>query len=236
MEKKAFPEKFNEKESAGSGGSSIGANIKSKVEGFSHWLFGMTKFLMGILLLPFVYSATTIFFKELGLIEKPLQNYFWAGIITLLVIHLLVWEPAPIYSKGHKILEAVFNFFKPLVKVAPYVLPIYTIVLFVLYILLALFIKSPDLINYFVFLFGFSVSLHLVFSAKTLRSKKEDFLKGNYIFGFSFVYIINVMIVASFLSILCGKFSFMDFCNQSFLTAKGIYLSAFKQLFVMPKA
>jgi len=213
----------------------LSQDVKLKLSGFSTWIFGITKFILGILLLPFVYAATIAFLNELNTIDLSLQNYFWAGVIALVILHLIVWEPQAIYTKGHKILEVVFSFFKPLVKVAPYLLPIYTIVLFSIYLLLSLIIKSPDLLKYFIFLFGFTLSLHLVFSAKTLRSKKDDFLKGNYIFGFSFVYLLNLGIICFFFSLVFDKFSFVNFSNQAYDFAKEIFKAVFGQLFVVSK-
>ncbi len=229
MDKKEFVEQeFNpEAESAGGG-----LDIYSKFSAFTNWLFGLTKFILGVSLLPFVYGVSLALLKELSLIEATARAYLWAGVAALVIIHLLIWEPAIIYAKGHKILEVVFKFFKPLVKVAPYLLPIYTIVLFLFYLLLSVMVKSSDLIYYFAFLFSFSTTMHLVFSAKTLRSKKGDFLKGNYIFGFSFVYIMNLIILSFFISIIFDKFSFVNFFNQTFQIATKIFGSVFKQLFL----
>ncbi len=221
---------MEEKESP-SLGSGVVTNVRSKFSGFLHWLFGFTKFLLGVLLLPFVYSVSVSFLKEIRLVGAAAETYFWSGIVSLLVIYLFIWEPAAIYTRGHKILEWVFSFFKPLVKVAPYLLPIYTIVLAVLYLIIASVAKTSSLTNNFVFLFGFSLSLHLIFSAKTLRSKKGDFLKGNYIFGFSFVYITSILMLSFFLSLIFEKFSFVDLSNQTCLIAKGIIAGAFRQLF-----
>lgn len=234
MDKKEFPkENLASKDIAPEvGENSLISGVKEKFSALSNWLFGVTKLILGICLLPFVYSATVAFLNQFSLVDKTSQDYFWYGVICLIVIHLLVWEPAKIYSFGHKILELVFNFFKPLVKVAPYLLPIYTITLFVLYIILAVFNKSSELLTVFIFLFGFSISLHLVFSAKTLRSKKGDFLKGNYIFGFSFVYIINVSILAFFLNVIFEKFSFVNYSNQAYQAAGYIFKVIFKQLFL----
>lgn len=213
-------------------GGGFGANLKSKISDLSNWMFGLTKFLLGVLLLPFVFSSTVSFLNELNIIEKSLQVYFWNGVLSLVIVHLLIWEPAVIYSRGHKILEFVFSYIRPLVKVAPYLLPIYAIVVFLIYLVLSIFIKSADLLNYTIFLLGFSCAMHLVFSAKTLRSKKNDFLKGNYIFGFAFVYMVNLIILAFFFNLTFDKFSFVNFSNQSFLTAKGIFNSLIKQLFL----
>ena len=212
-------------------GSGVVSNVKSKFSGFLHWLFGFTKFMLGVLLLPFVYSVSVSFIKEISLVGPAAETYFWSGIISLLVIYLFIWEPVAVYTWGYKILEWVFSFFKPLVKVAPYLLPIYTIVLAVLYLIIASVAKSSGLTNNFVFLFGFSLGLHLIFSAKTLRSKKGDFLKGNYIFGFSFVYITSILMLSFFLSLAFEKFSFVDLSNQAYHIAKGIIAGVFRQLF-----
>ena len=200
--------------------------------GITGRLFGIIKLILGICLLPFVYSATVALLSEFSILETKINHYFFSGIIGFLIIYLFIYEPAIIYSKGHKILEIVFRFFTPLVKVAPYLLPIHTIILFALCGLFLLISKAGDSVKYFVFLFGFSIALHLVFSAKALRRRESDFLKANYIFGFSFIYIVNMAILAFGLSILFDKFSFVNFCNNSFLIAKSIFDTIFKQLFL----
>ena len=206
--------------------------LHAKISGLSNKVFGIIKFLLGICLLPFVYSSTVSFLNELVLIDKIRQDYFWLGIISLLVIYLFVWEPAVIYSRGHKILELVFNFFKPLVRVAPYLLPIYAIIVFVLYQVLSIAITSEWLVRYTVFALGFTVSFHLIFSAKTIRGKKNDFLKSNYIFGFSFVYVLNLILLAIFLNLIFKEFSLVNFFNVFFQTAKDIFNAVFGQLFL----
>lgn len=207
------------------------SGLADKPSGFRNKSFGIIKFILGICFLPFVYSASIAFLNEFSLIQKSLQHYFWSGIAALLIIYLFVWEPAIIYAKGQKVLELIFNFFKPLVRVAPYLLPIYTIILFAVYALLSLIVKSDWLIEYVIFLFGWTIALHLVFCAKTMRSKKSDFLKGNYIFGFSFIYIINLTLLAFFLNFAFNEFSVLKFCDNTFSAAKNIFCAVFKQLF-----
>ncbi|MEK6727946.1 MAG: hypothetical protein AABY28_04670 [Candidatus Omnitrophota bacterium] len=208
------------------------SGIPDKAPGLSGKAFGIVKFILGVCLLPFVYSSSSAFWNEFGLIDKELQSNFWSGVISLLVIYLFVWEPAIIYNKGHKLLEVIFNFFKPLVKVAPYLLPIYTIVLFILYAILAGIIKDAWLIKYSIFLAGFTLALHLVFSAKAIRYKKGDFLKGNYIFGFSFIYVLNIALFSFCLNLIFKEFSFVNFSNSTYSLAKDIFSAVFKQLFL----
>jgi hypothetical protein len=83
------------------------------------------------------------------------------------------------------------------------------------------------------FLLGFSIILHLVFSSKAVRSKKGDILRSNYIFGFSFIYIINLGVLALFLNIIFKDFSFVSFCNSAYSIASGIFRAIFSQFFVV---
>jgi len=237
MAKKEFPEekplKIKEKPvSKDLGGGGLSGDFSSKISGLSSKLFGIIKVLLAIVILPFLYSSTVSFLSEFGQIENNLQQIFWNGTIIFLVIYLFIWEPVFIYNKGHKLLEIMFSFVKPMVNVAPFLLPIYTILFFIIYGLLSIGIKSSWLIEYALFLIGFSSILHLTFSAKTIRSKKGDFLKANYIFGFSFIFILNVALLAFGFSLIFFKFSFVNFCNISFDLAKNIFYVVFKQLFL----
>ncbi|MBU3958828.1 MAG: hypothetical protein KKH29_03740 [Candidatus Omnitrophica bacterium] len=207
-------------------------DLRPKGPGMPSWVSGLGKFIAGIIILPFVYSTSIAFLNEFAAIKKSLQNYFWAGAISLLIVYLFIWEPVKIYTKGQKLLGTIFRFFAPLVKVAPYLLPIYFILLFIGYLIISLLIKPLLLINYFFFLFGFSLALHLVFSAKTIRYRQGDFLKANYIFGFSLIYIINLILLAACLSIVLKSFSFVSFASYSSQIAKEIFGAVFKQLFL----
>jgi hypothetical protein len=204
-------------------------NFMPGISGFFQKIFGMSKFILGICLLPFVYTASVAFLAEFSLIDVDAQRYFWSGVISMLITYLFIWEPAIVYARGQKLVGIIFNFLKPLVRIAPYVLPVYTIILFFIYLIIAsLFVLG----NYFIFLFGLSMALHLIFSAKSLRSKKDGSLKGNYIFGFSLIYIINLALLAFFFSLIFEKFSFVNFCNNSFQIAKSIFGAVVKQLFL----
>lgn len=212
--------------------SGLSGDFSSKISGLSSKAFGIIKFILGILFLPFVYSTAVSFLNELGAMDKNFQAIFWNGAICFLIVYLFIWEPLAIYNYGHKLLETVFSFFKPMVNVAPFLLPIYTLLIFIIYGLLSLVIKSGWLIEYTLFLVGFSSILHLVFSAKNIRTKKGDFLKGNYIFGFSFIFILNLGLLALGFNFIFKEYSFVNFCNVSFKIASGIFYAVFKQLFL----
>jgi hypothetical protein len=235
MAKKEFPEKQVLKSKEKPAENDLGGfsgDFSSKISGVSSKIFGIIKFILAMIILPLVYSSIVAFINEFIRIDKGLQQIFYNGIISFLAVYLFVWEPAIIYNKGHKLLEIMFSFFKPMVNVAPFLLPIYTILFFIIYGLLALGVKSDWLIEYALFLIGFSSILHLTFSAKTIRSKKGDFLKANYIFGFSFIFILNLALLALGFSFIFREFSFVNFCNVSFTIFRNIFSVVFKQLFV----
>ncbi|MCX5699737.1 MAG: hypothetical protein NTX01_08600 [Candidatus Omnitrophica bacterium] len=235
MAKKEFPDKQAAKSKEKPVHNDVGGfsgDFSSKISGLSSKLFGIIKFILAIILLPLVYSSVVSFINEFARIDQALQKIFYNGIISFLAIYLFVWEPAVIYNKGHKLVEIMFSFFKPMVNVAPFLLPIYTILFFMIYGLLALAVNSGWLIEYTIFLIGFSSILHLVFSAKTIRTKKGDFLKANYIFGFSFIFILNLALLALGFSLIFKEFSFVNFCNLSFTMFRNIFLAVFKQLFL----
>jgi hypothetical protein len=128
IDKKLLKDSPLSKEPAG-----ISGDFSSKISGLSSKAFGIIKFVLGLLLLPFVFSSAVSFLNEFGLVSRNLQAIFWSGVISFLVIYLFIWEPALIYNKGHKLLEIMFSFFKPMVNVAPFLLPIYVILSFIIY-------------------------------------------------------------------------------------------------------
>jgi len=204
----------------------------SNTAGLSARAFAVVKFIAGICLLPFIYSFSVAFLNEFSAVEKPVQNSFWAGVVSLLVLFLFIWEPAILYAKGQRLLEAVFCFFKPLVKVAPFLLPIYTVIVFLAYGLSAVIFKSTAPLKNFIFLAGFTMALHLIFGARSIRSKQGDFLKANYIFGFALIYIINISLLAFCLSLVFSEFSFVNYIERSYRVASDIFYAIFRQLFL----
>ncbi|MFC1674808.1 hypothetical protein ACFL1K_02850 [Candidatus Omnitrophota bacterium] len=194
-------------------------------------LFGLIKFIIGICVLPFVYSSSVAFLCQLNLLAAPLRSFFWSGTATFLIIYLFVFEPVGIYYRGFRFLEVIFTFFSPLLKVAPYVLPVYSILIFAGYAWYAGLPSARNLDTWFLFLFAFSLTLHLVLGANQVRSRKEGFLKSDYIFGFSVVYITALIIAVACLNVFFKNISFIRFVEQASSEGQGIFAAVFGQLF-----
>ena len=209
------------------------SDLKPPSQGkIKEYLLVLFKLVSGICLLPIVYAVTICFSGELLKLEPQVKGPFIWGIVAFILAYLFVWEPAVFFKKGQRILEFMFRFFSPLVKIAPFVLPIYTILLSLAYLILAKMADTREFLTLFIFGIGFSLALHLVFSAKTLRSKQGDKLKANYIFGFSWIYILDALLLALFFNLAFENFSFLTFFNSSYQISRSIYLSAFRQLFL----
>lgn len=220
---------MEKKESADKLFSDIKPPSKNKLKEIA---FTLLKLAVGVCLLPMVYGVTVSFSQELIKLEPQVVRAFIFGIIGFLGVYLFIWEPAVFFKKGQRILEVIFRFFAPLVKVAPYVLPIYTFLIFTAYLMVTTFTDRPAYTLVFLFSIGFSATLHLVFCAKTLRSKQGDTLKANYLFGLCWIYILNALLLAGFFNLAFENFSFISFFNSSYQIAKGIYTTVFNQLFL----
>lgn len=243
MAKKGFPKDLPPIDDEGSGSSpdfskldpglDSGGGIKSKGRVFLDRIFSCIKFILGLMLLTLVYAGARSFLKESYDLERVIRLNFWYGAAAFLGIYLFVFEPANVYQRGQKIMAWIFKFIAPLVKVAPFVLPIYTLLLLLLYPLIRLINATRQMDIVFVFLLGFTMALHLVFSAKTLRSRQGDFLKANYIFGFSMVFILDLMMLAGGLNLIYGSFSFLDFFTGMTGTAHSIYTAVIAQVLAL---
>ena len=190
------------------------------------------KFVFFILLLPFVVTSTIAFIRELNALPSDLVDFFVRGILIYLLIHVFIYEPQGVYQYGQNLVSAVFRFFSPLVKVAPFFLPIYSIIFLIVFYFAMLIFKSADLRHYFMFLVSFTLTMHLVFTAKALRDKDSNAIKPHYFFGISVIYSVNIFILALMFDLILVDFSFPQFFNSATQMTGQIYSAAFHQLFL----
>lgn len=195
-------------------------------------IISILKLICAIIFVPIVIFSSISFFKQMHSVDREIYDLFTWGIFSYLILHLFIYEPDSIFKKGQEMVSAVFRFFSPLVNVASFVLPIYTIFLLVIFALIKLFFKDIDIIKQLVFLISVSLTFHMVFCAKALKTKSADILKANYFFSMQLIYIVNIFIVAFSFSYFFEGFSFIDFYNNTFSQAANIYNVVFSQLFI----
>lgn len=184
-----------------------------------------------ILLLPVVVSSTKAFIDGLNGLPSDLTEFFIRGILIYLIFHVFIYEPQPVYQYGQNIVSAIFKFFAPLVKVAPFFFPIYSLLSLILFYFGTLIFKSAAVGHWLMFFVSFTLTMHMVFTAKSLRDKDSNAVKPNYFFAMSVIYVVNIFIMALMLDLILKEFSFPTFFNATTQTTGGFYTAIFRQLF-----
>jgi len=126
--------------------------------------------------------------------------------------------------KGGGVITTKSNLF---ITLAPYFLPIYTVIISFGYFMVSLFSDLSKYVPQFIFLIGLSWSFHIVLTAHFIRMKQPDILKAGTLFSISLIYILNVTILALILSSLFPEVAFGDFLKSSYWQAAKIYSSIF---------
>ncbi|MBM3252886.1 MAG: hypothetical protein FJZ16_01370 [Candidatus Omnitrophica bacterium] len=218
------------------------------------------KFVLGILLLPVCFYSTISLYRQLGNIKILLSNqiYFLIGAVSYLILHSLFFKPMRIYIFGHEIMHAIPAWFfggklksfkvskkggsvkttksNFIIALFPYFLPVYTIVFFIVYLVINIFYNLSGYFHYFIFLIGFSLTFHIVMTVDFLKTKQPDLLETGYLFSLSLIYMVNLCVVVLILMfIFKNEVFFTDFIKTGYDLTRNFYIAAFRQLFVVRK-
>lgn len=211
------------------------------------------KFIIAVFIAPIAYTVTLAFYKNAILIAEIARhlNYFLWGIAIYVILHLLFYKPSTIYVFGHEAVHAgvawlfggKIKSFKVseeggsvktdksnfVIELAPYFIPIYAIIITVIYFVIA----SSYAINgaLFIFLIGFALAFHIISTVEILKVKQPDFVKSGYFFSIVLVYIINIMVISLIFSMVFPGFELKKFFLDVWTSTKYIYVAIYRQLF-----
>lgn len=213
----------------------------------------LIKFLIAIFSIPLAVGVTTAFYKNFILIKTlsgSLSLFFW-GIASYTILHLLFYKPTYLYVLGHEAVHAgvawVFGgkikSFKvseqggsvatdksnTLIELSPYFVPIYAIIIAVIYFVVA----SSYRINgsVFIFLIGFTLAFHMILTIEVMKIRQPDIVKSGYFFSIILVYVFNIIVIALMFSMIFPDFSAKKFFVDSWFLSKSAYIAIVKQLF-----
>lgn len=216
----------------------------------------LLRIIISILLLPACAAFTIGFYNNLSSIKIVSQSefVFILGMLSYSIMHLLLFKLNFLYVLGHEAMHAISTLFSGgkvtsmkvsgkegsvgtttpnfFVILAPYLVPIYTVLLAVLYFLLSFFTDVARFSGHFIFFTGFTLMFHLSYTAESIRGKQSDLIKTGYLFSLSLIYIANLIIVFSILSLLFKEVSFVSFISGSCQKVKDFYYYFWKQLFL----
>lgn len=213
----------------------------------------LIKFVIGVLMAPLAAAVTVCFYDNILTIKELAQslNLFIWGIVSYAVLHLLFYKPTYLYVLGHEAVHAgvawLFggriksfkvsedggsigtNKSNAVIELSPYFVPIYAIIITLVYFVL---ISSYNINGaIFVFLIGFALSFHMISTIEILKIRQPDIMKSGYFFSILLVYILNVVVISVIFSLVFPSFSLKNFFMGSWIRARGIYSVVVRQLF-----
>ena len=182
----------------------------------------IARFFIGLLLLP-VCVAMTQAVVSLARLAQTASNTIippsaWAlggGFILWLVVFFTLPRPVRTYVLAHELTHALWgslmgervlgmsvsaekgsvtlsgsNF---LVTLAPYFFPLYTILVIVVYYLMALFYDVGDYHLFWLGLVGLTWGFHLTFTLSSLFQHQTDIKECGHLFSYAVIYLFNVV-------------------------------------------
>ncbi len=212
-----------EEKASGGGGDPKG--------GWQGTLLIVLKFLFAALFLPVVIGSTMALQNEVMGFDASLRHSLWIGLVAYLVLFFFVYDFAHVYQFGQNVMTFCFQFFKPMLNFAPYVLPIYTIVVLIAFAVMSAMGKAHEWQGMFFSLIAFTFSMHIILTAKDLYKKDPGFGKPTYFFGMELVYIIDVFLIALVMNVVLPGFSFIEFFKRLSGVSLDIYKPVIGQLF-----
>jgi len=199
--------------------------------------------LVGILLIPFAASFSASLYTQIGRIHSysKHQSLFLGGLIFYLILHTLFFKPKYLYIFGHELSHAIaallaggkiFRFrvssqggsissdkSNLFIALAPYLFPLYTILLAFLYFAASFFWNMRQLTSPFIFLIGATLCFHLVMTVEFLKIKQPDMTKGGYLLSILLIYIVNLCFLAVVLGFIFPQFYTVEFFEMGFTGA-----------------
>lgn len=214
------------------------------------------RFIISILLIPGCVIVTISFYNGVFAIKDVSESglYLILGALLYSMMHLLLFRLDFLYVFGHEAMHALAtfcsggkasnmkvsskegsvktttpNFF---VILAPYIIPVYAVIIAIGYFILSFFIDIAKYSGIFIFLIGFTLMFHLAYTAESMREKQSDLIKAGYFSSIAFIYIVNLVIVFLILSLFFRDVSFIEFISNVYNKTRFFYYSFWKQLFL----
>ncbi len=199
-------------------------------------LIRIAKLLLGIFLIPACVAATVVFGREVVPVLKT-EIWFLAGLFSYLLLLAVFQQPIRTYIFGHELTHVLWVWlfggrvkgFKAaatggevctsksnfLIFLAPYFFPLYSALAIVLYgILTVLFPLPPVAMRILGFLLGFTWAFHFTLTLYVLVQGQPDIWATGRIFSFPFIYLVNVVVLASLIIFVTPRLSYGTFFSR----------------------
>ncbi|MBN1871806.1 MAG: hypothetical protein JW800_04450 [Candidatus Omnitrophica bacterium] len=215
------------------------------------------KSVLGILLLPVVFAVASSFYEQFGFIDINFtkgQIYFLWGVTAYCLFQLILIKPVYLYVLGHETVHVLATWLclgrvtrfhvtsrggsvsttktNIFIKLSPYFIPIYAILITAAYFfIIKMFLWGFLVRPYYMFLFGATLSFHIIMTIDTIKVKQPDFAKAGHIMSLVLIFVINMIIIAGILGLFFNSFSFLSFLRSSYYSSVDLYRTIFIRLF-----
>ena len=185
--------------------------------------------IIGFLLIAPLIVATIIAFQN-QILSLPVKKEAWVlwGAGSYIALNLFVYDFKPIYTYGNSLVEKMLTFLKP----AGYVVPIYSIILIIIYVIAMLLGCRASLNPYFLFAISFTLTMHLVLTAHEIYESDNSAFKAHYLYSFGAILIVSLLLMSLFLAWAIPEYSFVGFVKSLSSHTIHLYKSVWHLLFV----
>lgn len=202
---------------------------------------------------PLAFGVSVAFYNNIILVKElagSLSFFLW-GIASYAALHLIFYKPTYLYVLGHEAVHAgvawifggkikSFKVSKKggsvgsdksnvVIELSPYFVPIYAIIITVIYFVIA----SSYNINgsVFTFLIGFALAFHMISTIEVMKIRQPDIVKSGYLFSIVMVYVLNIVVISLMFSLLLPSFSAKKFFIDAWRSSSHVYVAIVKQMF-----
>lgn len=193
---------------------------------------------IGLCLIPASFSVSIAVFNIAFMCPDLIPNVmtFFIGFVSHLIFFLAFRKPMLAYVVGHELTHAIWVLMfrgqvrsismsknggavkatkvNPLIILAPYFFPIYTLVIIGIWLLLSHFYYIQQFLPLAIFFIGFTWSFHLLLNLYILMESQQDIRAVGRIFSAVLIYTLNVFILGLLITFVSQALSYRSFFNQ----------------------
>jgi hypothetical protein len=152
---------------------------------------------------------------------------FWVGVLCCIMFQIIFHKPTRTYILGHELSHAVVGILSGAkikkfsvkkksgsviltkntiwIGLAPYLFPIYTFIITIIYVFINCFIDIRKFYGYFIFIVGFSITFHITLTVHTLLAKQSD-LKAYGVFpSYVLILALNTIVFTLLIALIFPK-------------------------------
>ncbi len=185
-----------------------------------------------VLLLPLLYAGVFAFRNEVLSISLIKQLALYRGALIFLGIYLFIYNFKEVFDFTIQGMSKIFSFTGALAANIGYILPTYSFIAMMVYVVLIMLEKLSGLEGLFISILGFLLTMHWVLTAKTMYDSDGSLLKANYFFFYALLLLVHLVIGALLLNWIMSEFSSWSFCKNSYNLAQVNYMNIYHFLFV----